>query len=639
MMISILIPIFALPAGSDPARTSPIALSPDERAVSAVDEDANLVRIWRLIGRHRALLEVAAGEEPRTLAFSPAGDRLYVACQRSQTLAVVDIAGASCIAEIPIGGQPYGVILSPDGRRAFVSQYAGGYVDGAYRPGLVAVVDLAKGAVAARIPTRARPWAMALAADGRRLYVTHYLAIEGTGFVTEIDVDRLAAAREIALAEDPDRGDGRGGVFNALASIAIHPGGRRAAVAGMHANARRGAVLSGLPLSHKTTVQAALRIIDLEAGREIPEARIVSSFDSQAVAVPSAVAFIGAGDLYVETYFASSDFKIMRTNERGIAAERALRSLSPGPTGVAVTRDGRTAYFSSRWRKRIQEISLEDPRDPRRLFEVEGTVAPEDEARIRGALLFHETRDTRMTANRWMSCAACHLDGGIISDGLLWDLTVPGSAPKVSNTMDLVNMAGSSPPFFHRGTAAVATALERFVRIFHRGAGFVPDGYAAFDGPATLAADWDAPGVSPAESAEAWHAMLAYIRSLRPRPNPHIEGAIPRPEIRASAAHGRRIFLDARVGCAECHAGPAWTLSGSGAPSVFDVGTGKAVDTPPLLELWDAAPYLHDGRARTLRDVLTVHNRDDRHGRTSHLRPDEIDDLAAFLLAPYEEIR
>jgi hypothetical protein len=30
-----------------------------------------------------------------------------------------------------------------------------------------------------------------------------------------------------------------------------------------------------------------------------------------------------------------------------------------------------------------------------------------------------------MTANRWMSCGACHLDGGVISDGLVWDLTAP----------------------------------------------------------------------------------------------------------------------------------------------------------------------------------------------------------------------
>ena len=53
---------------------------------------------------------------------------------------------------------------------------------------------------------------------------------------------------------------------------------------------------------------------------------------------------------------------------------------------------------------------------------------------------------------------------------------------------------------------------------------------------------------------------------------------------------------------------------------------------PPLCELWRTAPYLHDGSALTLRDVLTTFNLNDRHGKTSHLSPNEIDQLAAYLL-------
>ena len=68
---------------------------------------------------------------------------------------------------------------------------------------------------------------------------------------------------------------------NALTGIALHPNGRRAIVVCMHANARRGLELSKSLLSHKTTVQAAVRILDIEAGRELYDARIVSSFDGQ----------------------------------------------------------------------------------------------------------------------------------------------------------------------------------------------------------------------------------------------------------------------------------------------------------------------------------------------------------------------
>jgi cytochrome c peroxidase len=70
-----------------------------------------------------------------------------------------------------------------------------------------------------------------------------------------------------------------------------------------------------------------------------------------------------------------------------------------------------------------------------------------------------------------------------------------------------------------------------------------------------------------------------------------------------------------------------------------DVGTGDgpgerlgpAFDTPSLRGLWDSAPYLHDGSAPTLRDVLTTRNAGDRHGTTSTLTPQQIDDLVAYL--------
>jgi cytochrome c peroxidase len=65
---------------------------------------------------------------------------------------------------------------------------------------------------------------------------------------------------------------------------------------------------------------------------------------------------------------------------------------------------------------------------------------------------------------------------------------------------------------------------------------------------------------------------------------------------------------------------------------------GPAYDTPSLLGVYKTAPYLHHGKAATLRDVLTTNNAGDRHGRTSHLTPGGINDLVEFLKAlPYED--
>ena len=57
----------------------------------------------------------------------------------------------------------------------------------------------------------------------------------------------------------------------------------------------------------------------------------------------------------------------------------------------------------------------------------------------------------------------------------------------------------------------------------------------------------------------------------------------------------------------------------------------SALDTPTLLGVWQTAPYLHDGSAASLRDVLTVRNAGDLHGKVSTLSETELDELVAYL--------
>jgi len=334
--------------GAGFGRSSSIVLTPDEKAVCVANQDSGSISVWNWAtdGKVR---EITVGTEPRTVAISPDGRHAFVANQRSQTLAVVDLGAGRCVKSISVGGQPVGVVLAPDGHCVYVSLYAGGYLQGQYHPGLVAVIHLQTRKPAAFVPVKARPFALATAPARNRLYATHYLHLNGRGLVTEIDSEKLVVRREIWLEEDGDVAGGSGGVFNAAASIALHPGGRRAVVVGVHANHRRGVALSGRPLSHKTTVQAAARIIDLDAGRELERGRVVSSFSGQAVAVPVAAAFLPDAEHFIDLYFASNDFKVIRYNEQGMVAEQALLELPAGPTGVAVARDGRNAFFNCRW--------------------------------------------------------------------------------------------------------------------------------------------------------------------------------------------------------------------------------------------------------------------------------------------------
>ena len=69
----------------------------------------------------------------------------------------------------------------------------------------------------------------------------------------------------------------------------------------------------------------------------------------------------------------------------------------------------------------------------------------------------------------------------------------------------------------------------------------------------------------------------------------------------------------------------------------FNAAATTGINTLSLHEalpiFWLTAPYLHDGRAMTLRDVLVAFNNNDKHGTTAHLSDEELFALEAFLLA------
>ena len=123
-------------------------------------------------------------------------------------------------------------------------------------------------------------------------------------------------------------------------------------------------------------------------------------------------------------------------------------------------------------------------------------------------------------------------------------------------------------------------------------------------------------------------AIDKYLKSLKPIPSPYLKKG----ELRTAAKRGQEIFEKAN--CAKCHPAPLYTDM-----KKYNIGTGRdreentLFDTPTLIELWRTGPYLHDGRAATMKDVLKKHNADDKHGHTSGLTDAEIKDLALFVLS------
>jgi cytochrome c peroxidase len=143
-----------------------------------------------------------------------------------------------------------------------------------------------------------------------------------------------------------------------------------------------------------------------------------------------------------------------------------------------------------------------------------------------------------------------------------------------------------------------------------------------------------------AELSSDLDALAAFVESLAPKKSPYrnSDGSLT-----AAAIRGKSIFERNDVGCSACHTGPSFTDSDpdSSPFTTHDVGTGggagerlgPAFDTPTLLGIWDTAPYLHDGRAEDLEDVLTGSNPDDLHGVTSILSLSDRTDLVVYLLS------
>jgi mono/diheme cytochrome c family protein len=216
-------------------------------------------------------------------------------------------------------------------------------------------------------------------------------------------------------------------------------------------------------------------------------------------------------------------------------------------------------------------------------------------AERRGEQLFN---DATLCHQQWQSCASCHPDGR--ADGLNWDLQNDGLGnPK--NTKSLL-WSHKTPPAMSSGRRETAEVAVR--------AGLRHILFA----------------VRPEHEAAAIDAYLANLAPVKLNESE-------RAAVAGSVERGRALYNDPAVGCAACHPAPLYSDL-----KQYDVGTGKfrggteeKFDTPSLIEIWRTSPYLHDGSATSLMELLTKANPKQSHGRTSHLSTNDLNDLCAYL--------
>jgi len=169
-----------------------VTAAPDGRLVAVTSEREHRVDFVDPCAG-LAVARVATCLRPRSVAFTRDGALAFAPCEEGGAVAVIDARALRSAGEIalPPGSRPMGIALAPDGRRLFVSNG---------RAGTVSAIDVVSRKVAATsAPFGQRVWGLALTPDGRRLYVADGPANE----VVALDAATLAVLKRIPVGDSP----------------------------------------------------------------------------------------------------------------------------------------------------------------------------------------------------------------------------------------------------------------------------------------------------------------------------------------------------------------------------------------------------------------------------------------------------
>jgi YVTN family beta-propeller protein len=545
--------------------------------------------------------KIHVGHVPRGFSFSPDGLRLFVTNSWDDTLSVIDTKTLTVEATWPVGSEPSSVVEDREGKRLFVANRIGNDV---------AVLDAQTGAEEKRLLAGRGASYLALSPDGTKIYVTHVYPNPAAyrtapeSEITVIDVKRAVVVDRIAL-------HAIAGVFHA----AFSADGRLGVVAEYHPKN----LVTLAHLEHGGAFEDTITVFGADVGNavEVPldeleryasqpfgvviapdKSRIyVTSGGSEMVTVidvPRLLLYIHAHPAgFVQDLSASANYVVTRI------------AVGLNPRGLALSKDGRRLFVANRLDDTISVIDS-------RTNKVTATIkldGPKKVSELRhGEQTFYTAR---YSFQGQIACANCHIDSTF--DGLTWNLEPDGFG---RNTVDnkLLEGVKDTAPYKWTGTNPnIPTEC----------------------GPRTEKYFWRSENYDNQTLTD----LAIYVRSLDPRPN---RWKLPGYQLTPAQERGKAIFERSadKFGkpvaeynrCVYCHSG----LKGTN-QKLFDVGTHRALDnpgllkSPPLTNIALTAPYLHDGSARTLEEIWTVYNPDDKHGRTSDLTKDELNDLIEYL--------
>ncbi len=612
-------------------------------------------------------VKIGPASAPQTgrMQISKDGKTLYVALADHDLVRAVDAHSGAKLGEVAVPGYPHRLTVLDDGRVAVSARYAGtvsvvnvekGTVDGTADVGsdpfglvqvghavLVAVagegdlarIDLADPTrVASRITLHhGDPRGIVRLEDGR-VAVTHFTA----GYVSIIDGDNVAADVDMHLPSKQ--------FFfpNQMGSITASADGDGVVVPHVECNNDPAQFLGGTNFAGQPSVtyyvdgptgypavNPAVSRVDPASGsllsdenRPLEEANgsapehagdaapVVDALNrnllhDETFNGPQEIATVDGGKLQLVVARGSGNVIVRRpVIGEGEPSIVAVVPLKVGVESIQVSPDGTTAYVYNAFDDTISSFAVPADASAKsryaggsagalkkisvdNTFTVAAPVLPADVRE--GRVLFYSVNDD-LTKFGAISCDSCHPGGG--PDGTTWHFAEgPRNAPALWG-----GILGTEP--FHWDQSVPNMAGISDVTIVGRMGGNGLD-------------------------ATAMNKVGKFLDQI-PAPMP------PSGLDAQAVAHGEELFYGS-AGCGQCHAGDAFTDN-----LTHSVGTGgdnldwsSEFATPVLHGLIESAPYLHDGSAATLEDVVERLVATDKMGHGSNLSFQDKADLVAFL--------
>jgi cytochrome c peroxidase len=268
--------------------------------------------------------------------------------------------------------------------------------------------------------------------------------------------------------------------------------------------------------------------------------------------------------------------------------------LGGRPMGLRIAPDDRTVFVANYLENSIQVVDLQERRLVRAISL--GSADPPSLAR-RGEAIFY---DAQRSLDQWYSCHTCHYEGG--GNSVVMDTRNDETSFTFKTVLPLFNVAETGPWTWHGWQEDLPAAMKKSVT-------------------STM--------LGPEPSDDDAAALVAYLKSIRPPPNPFRQ---PDGSLNEAAQRGEQIFQSAQANCTACHTGSFFTDG-----EVHDVGTGgpddrlKGYNTPSLVGVYRKAELLHDGRAKSLAELLAGPHRPSLVSGEKDFSDEQIHDLSEYL--------